>query len=482
MLGCFLDASTIILVVLPLFIPTCRALGIDLVHFGVISVVNIMIGLITPPYGILLFVINGATGIPIGDMVRNIVPFLIALLLALAAITFVPELVLWLPRQYGYVPGWGDSDDDASPRPHRRQHQDFKGTTVASPVRASITAVFEVSYDLFVPPDLGGDFDTILNRCHGGGLIRVDIHPSLQGTGSRQGGDRGPGDPPHRRHQHRAVRDQLSSWLQHRLHRLHRRFPRRLRRHAARTGGTGSGAGGVGRAIAYALLELGAEAISIVDTDQGKAERLAAALRDEGRDTAVIVTSLEAAIAAADGVVNATPIGMVGYPARLVAGGFILDGRRWVFDAVYTQIETALLRDAAARGVRTLSGYELFLHQGIDAFRNTGSEPPELAMLRGGGGGGGGGERLHMERGGDIETDRRWHPNEALRRQRAQLRERPGILGEAGDPVTDRDLVDASTDGNDGARQFDAGDQRVSLGMRDNIPRRIIVSAKLRPP
>ncbi len=104
-LGCFLDASTIILVVLPLFIPTCRALGIDLVHFGVVSVVNIMIGLITPPYGILLFVINGATGIPIGDMVRNIVPFLIALLLALAAITFFPELVLWLPRQYGYVPG-----------------------------------------------------------------------------------------------------------------------------------------------------------------------------------------------------------------------------------------------------------------------------------------------------------------------------------------------------------------------------------------
>ena len=64
LLGCLLDASTIILVILPLFIPTCRALGIDLVHFGVVAVVNCMIGLITPPYGMLLFVINATTGIP----------------------------------------------------------------------------------------------------------------------------------------------------------------------------------------------------------------------------------------------------------------------------------------------------------------------------------------------------------------------------------------------------------------------------------
>ena len=63
LLGCILDASTIILVIIPLFIPTCRALGIDLVHFGVVAVVNCMIGLITPPYGIVLFVINATTDI-----------------------------------------------------------------------------------------------------------------------------------------------------------------------------------------------------------------------------------------------------------------------------------------------------------------------------------------------------------------------------------------------------------------------------------
>lgn len=101
-LGFFLDATTIILVVIPLFLPTARALGIDLVHFGVVSVVNCMIGMVTPPYGILLFVINGTTGIPIKDIVRELVPFLAALLLTLLAIVVFPELVLWLPRLLGY--------------------------------------------------------------------------------------------------------------------------------------------------------------------------------------------------------------------------------------------------------------------------------------------------------------------------------------------------------------------------------------------
>lgn len=101
-LGFFLDATTIILVVIPLFLPTARALGVDPVHFGVVAVVNCMIGLITPPYGILLFVVNGTTGIPVKDIVRESVPFLIALLSALIALVVFPELVLWLPRLMGY--------------------------------------------------------------------------------------------------------------------------------------------------------------------------------------------------------------------------------------------------------------------------------------------------------------------------------------------------------------------------------------------
>lgn len=101
-LGCFFDATTLLLVVVPLFIPACRALGIDLVHFGVVVTVNIMIGLVTPPYGVLLFVMNAVTGIPLKDIIREIWPFIAVLLVALLVMILVPETVLWLPRQFGY--------------------------------------------------------------------------------------------------------------------------------------------------------------------------------------------------------------------------------------------------------------------------------------------------------------------------------------------------------------------------------------------
>ena len=103
LLGCFLDATVIILVIVPLFIPTCNLLGIDLVHFGVLIVVNSMIGLITPPYGILLFVINAVTGIPLKDIIIEIWPFLIVLLGALVLMILIPDIVLWLPKLFGYM-------------------------------------------------------------------------------------------------------------------------------------------------------------------------------------------------------------------------------------------------------------------------------------------------------------------------------------------------------------------------------------------
>lgn len=102
-LGCLLDATTIILVIIPLFIPTCKALGIDMVHFGVTAVVNCMIGLITPPYGVLLFVINAITGIPLKTIIAAIWPYIGVLITALLIMLLVPDTVLWLPRQFGYV-------------------------------------------------------------------------------------------------------------------------------------------------------------------------------------------------------------------------------------------------------------------------------------------------------------------------------------------------------------------------------------------
>ncbi|MAV46801.1 MAG: TRAP transporter large permease [Alphaproteobacteria bacterium TMED89] len=103
LLGCVLDATTIILVIIPLLIPAARALGIDLVHFGVLIVVNSMIGLITPPYGILLFVINAVTGIPLREIIVEIWGFLAVLVLALIIMILSPGLVLWLPRLFGYA-------------------------------------------------------------------------------------------------------------------------------------------------------------------------------------------------------------------------------------------------------------------------------------------------------------------------------------------------------------------------------------------
>ncbi len=101
LLGCFLDVSTIQLVIVPLFIPTALALGIDLVHLGVVLVLNMMIGLITPPMGMLLFVIKAVNGIPISAMIKELWPHLLLLIVVLFMITYIPDLVLWLPRQAG---------------------------------------------------------------------------------------------------------------------------------------------------------------------------------------------------------------------------------------------------------------------------------------------------------------------------------------------------------------------------------------------
>ena len=102
LVGCILDATVIILVIVPLFIPTCEALGVDLVHFGVLVVVNSMIGLITPPYGMLLFVINAVTDIPLREIIGEIWAFLAVLVFALLIMIFSPNMVLWLPRLFGY--------------------------------------------------------------------------------------------------------------------------------------------------------------------------------------------------------------------------------------------------------------------------------------------------------------------------------------------------------------------------------------------
>lgn len=101
-LGCLLEGTTILLIIVPVLIPTAQLLGIDMVYFGVVVVVNIMIGLITPPYGLLLFIMSNIAEVPLRELVREVMPFLAVLIAALAIIALFPDFVLFVPRLFGY--------------------------------------------------------------------------------------------------------------------------------------------------------------------------------------------------------------------------------------------------------------------------------------------------------------------------------------------------------------------------------------------
>lgn len=103
LLGCILDTSVLLLVVIPVLFPTVQQLHIDPVHFGVVSIVNFMIGLITPPYGLLLFVMSTLAGVPLKDIIVQIWKFVIPLVVVLFLLVLFPSLVLWLPRLMGYA-------------------------------------------------------------------------------------------------------------------------------------------------------------------------------------------------------------------------------------------------------------------------------------------------------------------------------------------------------------------------------------------
>lgn len=128
------------------------------------------------------------------------------------------------------------------------------------------------------------------------------------------------------------------------------------------------GTGGVGKAVAFGLIGLSAKTIRCVDLDLAKAEALADALRKLGSDTQV-ETSNDAVAAAqgADGIINCTPMGMVGIGGSPLPFGS-MQGATWVFDAVYTPVDTLFLQDAKRAGLTLISGYELFFGQGVDAW------------------------------------------------------------------------------------------------------------------
>jgi shikimate dehydrogenase len=134
-----------------------------------------------------------------------------------------------------------------------------------------------------------------------------------------------------------------------------------------------AGAGGVAQAIAPALLELGAEKVTVWDTEPDRAQALAARLG--ARVTAVVPDAIGAAIHDADGLVNATAVGMAYVPGSPIDTGSI-GGQRWAFDAVYTPTNTVFLSAAAQAGLETISGFAFFQHMAIRSFATyTGIQP-----------------------------------------------------------------------------------------------------------
>ncbi len=101
-LGMFIDTMAITLVFIPIVLPIINQLGIDLVHFGVVIVLNMMIGLSTPPYGMLLFVVSGISGTPLKAIIKEIIPMIFVIVAVLFLITYVPDIVLFIPKLAGY--------------------------------------------------------------------------------------------------------------------------------------------------------------------------------------------------------------------------------------------------------------------------------------------------------------------------------------------------------------------------------------------
>lgn len=96
--GCLIDPASALLILTPLLVPVVKAIGVDLVHFGIVMTVNLSIGMFTPPFGLNIFVSQSLFGVPVAQIYRGLVPFIAIQILALLIITYFPPLTLYLPR------------------------------------------------------------------------------------------------------------------------------------------------------------------------------------------------------------------------------------------------------------------------------------------------------------------------------------------------------------------------------------------------
>ena len=142
------------------------------------------------------------------------------------------------------------------------------------------------------------------------------------------------------------------------------------------------GAGGAGRAAAFALLDLGAECLLVHDKDSARSQDLVASLVNQfKRPCSRVAVDVVAALAQVTGVVNATPVGMLGIPGSPVPAEQ-LRPRHWVVDVIYTPLETELIKAARDNGARVLGGAGMCVHQAAESFRLFTGIAPDVARMR----------------------------------------------------------------------------------------------------
>ncbi|MEZ5731770.1 MAG: shikimate dehydrogenase [Paracoccaceae bacterium] len=225
----------------------------------------------------------------------------------------------------------------------------------------------DVSYELFIPPDMGLSFDEVFALCltrldgfnvtlhykeRAAGMVRIE-DPLIRRLGAINTvlvGSEGPV----------GWNTDFTGFTTAYRQKFGCRAPGEV---------VMFGAGGVGRAIAFALVRLGAASITILDTDEVKAARLAETISEIGGGTTIGRMGSHNALPCADGAVNCTPLGMEGYPGSPLATDEPFPAKEWAFDAVYTPFETPFRDRALDAGAVFLSGYDLFFYQGLDAFR-----------------------------------------------------------------------------------------------------------------
>ncbi len=241
-------------------------------------------------------------------------------------------------------------------------------------------AGIDLRYDLLIPPALGMEFDAVFaeaaRSCDGINVTlpykervvpKVQVHdPAVARIGAVNTVVFGPEGP-------RGYNTDYSGFIAA----YRAAFGALAPGHAVIIG-----AGGVGKAVAFGLVALAATRITVIDADNARAAALARAVSESGPGATVAQAGDLAALTGADGVINCTPLGMHGYSGSPVPEGLFPKGV-WAFDAVYTPTDTPFRAQALAAGARFLSGWELFFHQGIDAFEIfTGRRPGDLGRLR----------------------------------------------------------------------------------------------------